>query len=50
MLYLITKIDGSQVYMNERIIQKIVPNEDGTFTLYHFNETSFKIKTLPSKF
>ena len=44
-MYLITKLDDSQIYMNERIIMKVEVNEDGTFTLYHFNDTRLQIKT-----
>ena len=43
-MYLIKKLDGSDVYMNERIIMKIEVNEDGTFTLYHFNNSRDQIK------
>jgi uncharacterized protein YlzI (FlbEa/FlbD family) len=43
-MYLITELDGSKIYMNERIIKKIKVNEDGTFTLYHFNDLQVQIK------
>ena len=43
-MYLITELDGSEIYMNERIIKKIKVNEDGTFTLYHFNDLQVQIK------
>jgi len=43
-MYLIIKLDGSKTYMNERIIMKIEVNEDGTFTLYHFNDSRVQIK------
>jgi uncharacterized protein YlzI (FlbEa/FlbD family) len=43
-MYEITLITGEKIWMNERIIQKIECNADGTFTLYHFNNTSIQIK------
>ena len=45
MLYLITFLDGSQTYMNERIIQEIKINKDGSYTLIHFNEKKIDIKS-----
>ena len=44
MLYTIILMDNKKVWMNERIIQQIVPNEDGTYTLHHFNESTIIIK------
>ena len=44
-MYLIIKLDGSRVYMNERIIMKIEVNEDGTLTLYHFNDSQVQIQS-----
>ena len=45
MMYEIVLIDGSTMWMNERIIREVHPNEDGTFLLYHFNDTGRKIKS-----
>ena len=36
--------DGSVQWINERIIMKIYLNEDGTFTLEHFNNSKIIIK------
>ena len=36
-MYKIDLPGGYVMWMNERIIMKIMPNKDGTFTLYHFN-------------
>jgi hypothetical protein len=36
--------DGSVQWINERIIMKISQNEDGTFTLEHFNNSKIIIK------
>jgi hypothetical protein len=44
-MYKIETIKGQVVYLNERIIMKIHSNEDGTFTLDHFNNTSMLIKS-----
>ena len=44
-MYEITLITGEKIWMNERIIQKIECNADGTFTLYHFNNSSIKIQS-----
>ena len=29
--------DGSQEWMNEKIVQNITKNQDATFTIHHFN-------------
>ena len=44
-MYKITLITDDMIWMNERIIQKIECNADGTFTLYHFNNSSIQIKS-----
>ena len=44
-MYEITLITGEKIWMNGRIIQKIECNADGTFTLYHFNNSSIKIQS-----
>ena len=49
-MYLIKKLDGSDVYMNERIIMKIEVNEDGTFTLHHFNDSRVQIKAFSASY
>ena len=36
--------DGSVQWINERIIMEIYLNEDGTFTLEHFNNSKIIIK------
>jgi hypothetical protein len=36
---------GKLVFWNERIIMKIEANEDGTFTLEHFNNSRVIIKS-----
>ena len=46
MMYEIVLIDGSTMWMNERIIREVRPNEDGTFRLYHFNDVSIIIKSI----
>jgi len=40
-MYEIELLDGKKIWMNERIIEQVRPNDDGTFTLYHFNDISF---------
>lgn len=44
MLYLIIYMDGTRSYVNERIIQRIDLNSDGTYTLYHFDDSKVQIK------
>lgn len=44
-MYTIELTDGTVIYMNERIIEKIVPNKDETFTLHHFNDSVLIIKS-----
>jgi hypothetical protein len=44
-MYTIILTDDKKLWMNERLIQKIVPNEDGTFTLHHFNNNVIIIKS-----
>jgi hypothetical protein len=36
---------GKLVFWNERIIMKIEENEDGTYTLEHFNNSKIIIKS-----
>ena len=43
-MYNIIRQDGTVECFNERIIMKIYPNEDGTFTLEHFNDSKIIIK------
>jgi hypothetical protein len=43
-MYKIFLEDGKLVWFNERIIMKISQNEDGTFTLEHFNNSKMIIK------
>jgi hypothetical protein len=43
-MYKIVLQDGSVKWFNERIIMKIYSNEDGTFTLVHFNNGTVIIK------
>ena len=43
-MYKIVLKDGSVKWFNERIIMKIHSNEDGTFTLQHFNDSKVVIK------
>jgi hypothetical protein len=33
------------VYYNEKIIREIEPNEDGSYTLIHFNDVKVKIRS-----
>jgi uncharacterized protein YlzI (FlbEa/FlbD family) len=44
-MYEIERLDGSIEWMNERIIMKISPNDDGTYTLTHFNYAMIEIKS-----
>jgi hypothetical protein len=43
-MYKIFLEDGRLVWFNERIIRVIYQNEDGTFTLEHFNDSKIIIK------
>ena len=43
-MYKIIRQDGTVEWFNERIIMKIYSNEDGTFTLEHFNNSKIIIK------
>lgn len=45
-MYEIELLDGRKMWMNERIIMKVQPNDDGTLKLYHFNDTSITIKSI----
>ena len=45
-MYEIELLDGNKIWMNERIIEQVWPNDDGTFTLYHFNDSSIPIKSI----
>ena len=45
MIYQIERLDGSMEWMNERIIMRISSNDNGTFTLTHFNLTNIEIKS-----
>ena len=44
-MYKIELEDGTIKWFNERIIMKISQNEDGTFTLEHFNNSKIIIKS-----
>lgn len=44
-MYKIFRQDGILEWFNERIIMKIYSNEDGTFTLEHFNNSKIIIKS-----
>lgn len=44
-MYEIEQLNGQKMWMNERIIKKVLTNADGTFTLYHFNDTVMPIKS-----
>jgi len=44
-MYRIVLEDGSIKWFNERIIMKIHENEDGTYTLEHFNNNKIIIKS-----
>jgi hypothetical protein len=43
-MYQILLENGKVVFWNERIIMKIEENEDGTYTLEHFNNSKVIIK------
>ena len=43
-MYRIILANHSVEWYNEKIIMKITPNEDGTFTLHHFNDTKVIIR------
>lgn len=43
-MYKIVLENGNIKWFNERIIMKIHENEDGTFTLEHFNNSKIIIK------
>ena len=45
-MYKIIRQDGTVEWFNERIIMKVYPNEDGTFTLVHFNDTKIIINSI----
>lgn len=45
-MYEIELLDGKKIWMNERIIMKIVPNSDDTLTLHHFNDSILIIKSI----
>lgn len=45
-MYEIELLDGNKIWMNERIIEQVRPNDDGTFTLYHFNRSTILIKSI----
>ena len=44
-MYKIELLDGNIKWFNERIIMQITPNNDGTFTLLHFNCNEVLIKS-----
>lgn len=44
-MYKIELLDGNIKWFNERIIMQITPNNDGTFTLLHFNYNKVLIKS-----
>lgn len=44
-MYRIVLEDGSIKWFNERIIMKIHYNENGTYTLEHFNNSKIIIKS-----
>lgn len=45
-MYEIELLNGQKMWMNERIIMKVLTNEDGTLTLFHFNNTSMTINSI----
>ena len=45
-MYEVELLDGKKVWMNERIIMKVEPSDDGTLILYHFNHASITIKSI----
>lgn len=44
-MYKIELINGNTKWFNERVIMEITPNDDGTFTLKHFNYSEVLIKS-----
>jgi uncharacterized protein YlzI (FlbEa/FlbD family) len=40
----VTLLTGEQVIYNERVIQRIEFKKDGTYDLFHFNNSSIQIK------
>lgn len=44
-MYKIELINGNTKWFNERVIMEIAPNDDGTFTLIHFNNNKVLIKS-----
>ena len=45
-MYEIELLDGKRIWMNERIIMKVVSNDDDTLTIYHFNNSTLIIKSI----
>ena len=46
-MYEIELLDGKKIWMNERIIEQVWPNDDGTFTLYYLDKSrSMPIKSI----
>lgn len=45
-MYEIELLNGQKMWMNERIIMKVLTNEDGTLTLFHFNNSSMTINSI----
>lgn len=45
-MYEIELLNGQKMWMNERIIMKVIFNEDGTLTLFHFNNASMTINSI----
>lgn len=43
-MYKITLANNTVQWYNEKIIMKIILNEDGTFELHHFNDSKVIIK------
>jgi hypothetical protein len=45
-MYEIELLDGKRIWMNERVIMKVVSNDDDTLTIYHFNNSILIIKSI----
>lgn len=49
-MYEIELLDGKKIWMNERIIMKVIPNNDNTLTLHHFNDMTLIIKSIKTNY
>lgn len=45
-MYEIELLDGKKIWMNERVIMKVVPSDDDTLTIYYFNYSTLIIKSI----